>query len=535
MIGDPSLTALYLQNPAAAQALRRQQLGSQIAMGSMGGEPIQAHSQGMAKLAQALIGALMMRKADSELTEQAGESKKQQEEWSQMVRAMTSGAAPPMRESTPQQQGAMPAQMPPAMTPPGIHQNESGGSMQPGIYGDGGRAAGPMQVHAGALADVNRALGTNYTHEQLAANPAIGKQVGDAYYAQQLQRFGGDHAKAAAAYNAGPGRVQAAVGQHGEGWQQGIPDATRGYVQRALGAPGGAAPPQAAMSGDIEAEMHRARQMQAIAVQAANHPNPTIRAQAQMLMASANGAEQRAIAMMKFREGAQPASPERFQQQMQLAQAGRPSVENRVAVAGPSKAADLTAQRWDEMQTAVRKGNQADLQMQMFERAMSSFDPGVGADIRQSALQALQELGFKNNAPQAELMKSIQRRLEFANTPKGEGQITENERALIREATNLFGATPDGAKLLMAATRELNAYDRKVLGIMTESAKRNGGAPSPVEVAEALQQIPPALSPALEEQIRGRMQPATAGAPGVQPRAPTREEIEAELARRRAR
>ncbi len=115
-----------------------------------------------------------------------------------------------------------------------IHGNESSRRMSPGIYGDDGAAAGPMQVHPEALADVNKRLGTNYTHAELAAKPKIGKEVGDAYFDIQYEAFG-DVAKATAAYNAGPKRVRDAVAALGAQWQRGIPEATRGYVSRVMG------------------------------------------------------------------------------------------------------------------------------------------------------------------------------------------------------------------------------------------------------------------------------------------------------------
>ncbi len=91
-----------------------------------------------------------------------------------------------------------------------VHQNESGGRMTPGIWGDNNQAAGPMQVHGGALADVNKRLGTNYTHAQLAAEPEIGKKVGDAYLAIQREKYGRDD-YAMGAYNQGPGAMDAAI------------------------------------------------------------------------------------------------------------------------------------------------------------------------------------------------------------------------------------------------------------------------------------------------------------------------------------
>ncbi len=299
MIGD-QYTAMYLQNPAAAQALRRQQLGINLAQAGISGEPIRAHSQGLNRMAQALIGALLMNKADNEFTAQAEKSDRALADWNAMTsQLMGVGGGGGAKAQPP----ASPAAGPPIMAPAAIHQIESGGSMRPGIYGDGGRAAGPMQVHPAALADVNRQQGTNYTHAQLAAEPEIGRQVGDAYYQQMLQQFGGDPAKAAAAYNAGPGRVAAAVSQYGEQWQQGIPEATRAYVAQVTGAAPAQAPQAAPTPArDVSAELARAQQLTAIAMQAANHSDPRIRAQAPMLMQRAGQEEARAMAEQARRE-----------------------------------------------------------------------------------------------------------------------------------------------------------------------------------------------------------------------------------------
>jgi hypothetical protein len=112
-----------------------------------------------------------------------------------------------------------------------VHHLESRGRMAPGIYGDGGQAAGPMQVHPGALADVNRAQGTNYTHEQLAADPELGRKVGVAYLTQLRQQFGRDD-YALGAYNAGPGVMRAAIA-NGQG-VAGLPPRTQQYVTEGL-------------------------------------------------------------------------------------------------------------------------------------------------------------------------------------------------------------------------------------------------------------------------------------------------------------
>ena len=52
-----------------------------------------------------------------------------------------------------------------------VMMTESGGR---NITGDGGRAVGPLQVHAGAVADVNRAFGTHYRHADMADREKAG-------------------------------------------------------------------------------------------------------------------------------------------------------------------------------------------------------------------------------------------------------------------------------------------------------------------------------------------------------------------------
>ncbi len=55
------------------------------------------------------------------------------------------------------------------------------------------------------------------------------------YLEAMLREFGGDKAKALAAYNAGHGRVKGAVRRHGDDWLQHMPAETRNYVPSVLG------------------------------------------------------------------------------------------------------------------------------------------------------------------------------------------------------------------------------------------------------------------------------------------------------------
>jgi soluble lytic murein transglycosylase len=64
------------------------------------------------------------------------------------------------------------------------------------------------------------------------SNPDDMNRLGREYRATMERRYGGDHAKMWAAYNAGPGRVDRVIQQHGDNWFQHLPAETRAYVQR---------------------------------------------------------------------------------------------------------------------------------------------------------------------------------------------------------------------------------------------------------------------------------------------------------------
>lgn len=64
--------------------------------------------------------------------------------------------------------------------------------------------------------------------------PADDVRVGQEYRAKMEQRYGGDPAKMWGAYNAGPGRVDSLIGQHGADWLQYAPGETRAYVRNNL-------------------------------------------------------------------------------------------------------------------------------------------------------------------------------------------------------------------------------------------------------------------------------------------------------------
>jgi soluble lytic murein transglycosylase len=105
-------------------------------------------------------------------------------------------------------------------------------------------ARGLMQLLPATAAGVARKLGLPHQPGWLTSDPAHNMRLGSQYLADQMARFGGNLALAAAAYNAGPGRVQEWLGTYGTpgdggldviDWIELIPfTETRNYVQRVV-------------------------------------------------------------------------------------------------------------------------------------------------------------------------------------------------------------------------------------------------------------------------------------------------------------
>ncbi len=105
-------------------------------------------------------------------------------------------------------------------------------------------ALGLMQLMPRTAEATARRLGLPYRQARLTTDPAFNARLGGAYLAQMLDRFGGATILAAAAYNAGPNRVDAWLAQSGDprdpridavDWIESIPfRETRNYVQRVM-------------------------------------------------------------------------------------------------------------------------------------------------------------------------------------------------------------------------------------------------------------------------------------------------------------
>lgn len=108
----------------------------------------------------------------------------------------------------------------------------------------GANARGLMQLLPSTAALVARRIGVPYQVGQLTADPQANMRLGAGYLDQMLERYAGALPLAAAAYNAGPGRVDQWLGTYGDprggdvdmlDWIEQIPfTETRNYVQRVI-------------------------------------------------------------------------------------------------------------------------------------------------------------------------------------------------------------------------------------------------------------------------------------------------------------
>jgi Transglycosylase SLT domain len=117
-------------------------------------------------------------------------------------------------------------------------QAESGGrqyNAQGGILTSPAGAQGMAQVMPATAA--NPGYGVKPATPEEIATPEGNRAFGERYFQGLLQHFGGDQAKATAAYNAGPGRVQQNMQANaGQMNSQQLPKETQGYLQKVLGA-----------------------------------------------------------------------------------------------------------------------------------------------------------------------------------------------------------------------------------------------------------------------------------------------------------
>jgi hypothetical protein len=129
-------------------------------------------------------------------------------------------------------------------------------------------------------------------------------------------------------------------------------------------------------------------------------------------------------------------------------------------------------------------------------KSMQGFTPGATAEVRLQAKALLKDLGIIGDigVSDAEAFQKAARRLELAATPRGQGQITENERVLIRETVVSMKNSPEGIVKIIPMLERLDNYDIQVAKIFRDSAKANGGVPNYLDVSERIAALGPPMS-----------------------------------------
>ena len=189
---------------------------------------------------------------------------------------------------------------------------------------------------------------------------------------------------------------------------------------------------------------------------------------------------------------------------MQLAQAGK-AVTN-IEVKGEQKGLEAawknTSDMWKEAQTAAMGARKNAIVYRRMEDAAKKFRSGTTAGARIAVGALAQDVfGIKTDGvAEGQLFEAMGKRLELLATPRGQGQITENERTIIRGTIPNVSKTPEGVVAILEALRELDKFDLAYERVFTESARRHGGSPNPVEVAEALAALGPAPLPDFAQQ-----------------------------------
>lgn len=117
----------------------------------------------------------------------------------------------------------------------GIRPIEGGTDPRTGAFRTSPKGAiGPGQIMPKTGPEAARLAGLEWDDKRFRTDAAYNDALGQAYYAKQLQTFG-DPLKAAAAYNAGPGRVRRAIrasAKSGLDYTNHLPEETREYVQK---------------------------------------------------------------------------------------------------------------------------------------------------------------------------------------------------------------------------------------------------------------------------------------------------------------
>lgn len=198
---------------------------------------------------------------------------------------------------------------------------------------------------------------------------------------------------------------------------------------------------------------------------------------------------------MLSRAGVDPKSPQAAKLAMDyLARKGQPPttiIDMKGQTAGSEMMYKKGAEAFD---TALNSARLAERNTAIYDRldeAMNYFKTGSTAALKLKGAQILKDLGVEVNvdAPEGEVARSMARMIELAAAPRGQGQITENERAIIREQIPQLGNTVEGNRRILSMLRKLDDFDKKVADIYIANAEANDGVVNYVQAAKDIRKL----------------------------------------------
>lgn len=333
-------------------------------------------------------------------------------------------------------------------------QIESGGD-QSAVSPKG--AIGRAQIMPATGPEAARLAGLPWDPERLKNGGAYNEALGQAYLKDQLRRYNGDPAKAMAAYNAGFGRVNAAIEKGGENWVNHLPKETRDYLakaQYAQGVPSGGGQLARMSKDQILSRIAEDPSFQRMSVDDQDRVRSSISAQLGKMEEEDKVAEAMARAEMKSRMDSDLRS---------IAETGTPdetlTAQDVAAIATPQQTAEWAEQRkvnsaiWDatnqfpQMAEAQIVVGINDMRSQL-ESLKGTPEYGIMQKVVQAAEAKHQELKERRRDDPftaAEALPGIKEYIEQLTDPRlsreGEPMAPRNERIIetVMDAQRRFG------------------------------------------------------------------------------------------------
>lgn len=503
---------LYLQNPALAQALRRQQFGQSLMAQGMDTSPIRSPWQGLARLSQALVGGYEQGQADKSI-KAAGE--KWEAEAGDFAKRMglALGGGAPAAEAPPAMPPATPAPVSQApLAPPeyaplidaasqrtgipvpiltALYQQESG--FRPDARNPRSTAAGIGQVLSSTAANPGYGMAPLADADRLDPNKAIPWSAD--YLAARARSLGVNDWT-------NPQQVSTALRAYGEN----TPEYAQAVMRRA-GMGGEMAPPAPPAQGGAPAGLD-ARGLHMLALEAVASRNPQIRAYAPLLMQMA----QRDDKTVNVAPGGQVVDP----------RTGRVIHTNTTVSPSAIVNNDLRPQasfdvergktlntRLAEWEEGGAKAASTLSQLRRVESFLENFTTGAGAQTSITLGQLADRLNVPeetrrmlgidaNRIASGEAIRSEASRMLVGMIGPGgfPAQAFSNaDREMLERAMPGLLNSPDGNRLIIKAMRAAAEKNIEISRAWRDFVKQNGGKPR----QELIEQFQAEVLPPIQE------------------------------------